>query len=86
MIVEEFWKKNQAWNPKDDFDKQTVRFNYWDMLDFAEQYASKQLELIGVVQAKPEKHFCEIKESGRGKRCKKQCEECNWFEFRNKQK
>jgi hypothetical protein len=46
----------------------------------------EELGLFAVVQAKPEEHFCELKEFGRGKRCKEQCEGCNWFEFRNKQK
>ena len=45
MTAEEFYKKhyNDQWQPKDKFDKQKKKFDYYDLTDFAEAYHQAKL-------------------------------------------
>lgn len=46
LTPEEFYSEyyNKEWQPKDKFDKQSKKFDYFDMTDFAQAYTKHLIE------------------------------------------
>ena len=60
MKAEDFYKEhyNEQWQPKDKFDKQKKQFDYYDLIDFAEQYAVKKINYIPCCESDSELLVC----------------------------
>ena len=44
MTAEDFYKEyyTEEWQPKDKYDKQSKKFDYYDLIEFAEEYKKKE--------------------------------------------
>ena len=61
MKAEDFYKEhyNEQWQPKDKFDKQKKQFDYYDLIEFAEQYAVKKMNYIPCCKSDSEQLVCD---------------------------
>ncbi|WP_296635978.1 hypothetical protein [Polaribacter sp.] len=60
----------------DKFDKKARKFDYYDLLDFAESYYKKKLTLIDVVKS----FYCDDESECNLSRCETQCRVCRGVE------